>query len=79
MENLYKTGTLHLNSTLNNPTTININDTTNNDKYQSQFNETVNRVQKKADELLPGEGKVPADAIKYIVKTKLSKKTIIKP
>ena len=68
MENLYKTGTLHLNTTLNNPTTITIDDTISKDKYQSQYNETVNRVQKKADDLLPGDGKVPSDAIKYIVK-----------
>lgn len=73
MENLYKTGTLHLNSTLNNPTTITIDDTISEDKYQSQFNKTVNRVQKKADDLLPGDGKVPSDAIKYIVKIQMAR------
>lgn len=74
MENLYKTGTLNLVGDQGISTVIALeNEVDDDDAYESEVEKEVQRVQKNATRLVPGEGQVPEEAIKYMVKVQLAR------
>lgn len=65
-ENLYKSGTLHFKPVIPLESSVG-------KKFEEQVEQDVERVQNNANRLLPGKGRMPREAVEYMVKVQLAR------